>query len=195
MAPDDDDQLRVGNPERERAIALLNDALGDGYLDLTEFEERASVVYAARTRGELREVLAQLPGSERLLPTHAAVTDPSLASPAAALELDAGWTTVTRKGSWQVPVRMLITGSMGTVDLDFSRAQFTGSEVEVDLQVSASTVKVKLAADQSFVADDVVCGSWSGIKDKAGPPTISTGPLVRLRGSLSGWSSAVVKRV
>ncbi|MEJ7649941.1 MAG: DUF1707 domain-containing protein [Nakamurella sp.] len=195
MATDeDDDQLRVGNPERERAIALLNDALGDGYLDLTEFEERASVVYAARTRGELRAVLAHLPGSERLLPTRQVSSDP-VTNPAAALELDASWTTVSRKGSWQVPPRLLVTGSMGTVDLDFSRAQFSQGEVDIDLQVSASTVKVKLGADQSFVAGDVVCGSWCSVKDKTGPPSISTGPVVRLRGSLSGWSTAVVKRV
>lgn len=195
MAADNDDQLRVGNPERERAIALLNDALGDGYLDLTEFEERASLVYAARTRGDLRGVLEHLPNSDQLLPTASAVPSVSNTGQGLPLELDASWTSVTRKGSWQVPPRMLITGSMGTVDLDFSRAQFTGPGVDIDLQVSASTVKIKLAADQSIDVGELVCGSWCSVKDKAGPPSISTGPVVRLRGSLSGWSGAVVKRV
>ena len=33
-----DDQTRVGNAERERAIGLLNNALTDGYLDIHEFD-------------------------------------------------------------------------------------------------------------------------------------------------------------
>ena len=53
--------MRIGDAERERAIAQLGRHVGDGRLDLTEFGERCEAVTAARTRSELSGVLADLP--------------------------------------------------------------------------------------------------------------------------------------
>lgn len=194
-ASDSDDQTRVGNPERERAIGLLNSALTDGYLDIHEFDERASVVYAARTRGELREVLAHLPGDDRLFPSRLAPAGPGASVEAARpIELDIAWKNVTRKGSWQVPARIVVSGSMGTVDLDFSHAEFAYADVNIELQVSASSVKLLLARDQSIETTDLSCSSWSWIKDRAGPAAVTTGPTVRLHGALAGGSYALIRR-
>lgn len=193
-ASESDDQTRVGNPERERAIALLNNALTDGYLDIHEFEERATVVYAARTRGELSEVLAHLPGNDRLFPHYPSPATSDVPAESAPMELDITWSTATRKGSWQVPARILVTGSMGTADLDFSHAEFSHLDVDIELQISASIVKLRLGEDHSLATDDLNCGSWSTVKDKAGPPTITTGPRLRLHGALSGWSNATIRR-
>ncbi|GLH94943.1 DUF1707 domain-containing protein [Phytohabitans aurantiacus] len=52
---------RVGTVERETAVALLGDALAGGYLEADEFTERSAVAYAARTRGELEALVADLP--------------------------------------------------------------------------------------------------------------------------------------
>jgi hypothetical protein len=52
---------RVGTIERETAVALLGDALAGGYLEADEFAERSAVAYAARTRGELEALVADLP--------------------------------------------------------------------------------------------------------------------------------------
>jgi hypothetical protein len=43
-------ELRVGDRERGETDALLRDALADGVLSLTEYEERAGQCWAARTR-------------------------------------------------------------------------------------------------------------------------------------------------
>lgn len=56
--------LRIGDAEREQSVAALGRHLGAGRLTMAEFESRLDVVYAARTRGELDEVLADLPASE-----------------------------------------------------------------------------------------------------------------------------------
>lgn len=53
--------MRIGNAERERAIAQLGRHVGDGRLDLSEFDERSGRVSAARTRAELDAVQADLP--------------------------------------------------------------------------------------------------------------------------------------
>ncbi len=64
-----DDAVRVGNSERERAIAHLNDAFAQGYLDVVEFEQRSERVYSSRTRGDLRGVLEHCRSLECCSPT------------------------------------------------------------------------------------------------------------------------------
>lgn len=56
--------IRIGDAEREQAVTVLGRHTALGRLDLTEFESRADVVYAARTQTELDEVLADLPVPE-----------------------------------------------------------------------------------------------------------------------------------
>lgn len=52
---------RVGNAQRNQVVELLNEALGEGYLDLVEYERRLTGATAAQTTGELVTVLADLP--------------------------------------------------------------------------------------------------------------------------------------
>lgn len=54
-------ELRIGDAERERAIAQLGRHVGDGRLDLAEFTQRSDRVATARTRTELDAVQADLP--------------------------------------------------------------------------------------------------------------------------------------
>src|SRR5207244_2682070 len=55
------DDLRAGNAEREVVVRRLNDAFGEGRLELAELDQRIAQAYAARTMGELRPLLADLP--------------------------------------------------------------------------------------------------------------------------------------
>lgn len=59
------DDVRIGDAEREQAARQLNVHVGSGRLDLAEFERRVDAVYGARTRGELATVLADLPDQVR----------------------------------------------------------------------------------------------------------------------------------
>lgn len=191
-----DDDLRVGNPERERAIALLNDAFSAGYLEISEFEQRSAVAYSARTRAELREVLAQLPVAEQLFPdavsrSAAVVPVPLAVQP---MEITADWTTVRRKGLWQVPARLLVTGSWGTIDLNFVNAEFLVPSVDIELQVSVSTVKLMLGPDHEIHYSGVDAIGWSSVKDKAGAPKRPGGQVIRLVGAISGMSGVVIRR-
>ncbi|ALE75685.1 hypothetical protein AD006_06690 [Pseudonocardia sp. EC080610-09] len=54
-------EIRIGDDERERAIAQLGRHVGAGRLDLAEFTERSERMAAARTRSELDAVRADLP--------------------------------------------------------------------------------------------------------------------------------------
>jgi hypothetical protein len=67
--------LRASDVERERVVAQLRDHAAEGRLDLAELDQRVERAYAARTRRELRELLADLPAP---LAQHRSVDTPSL---------------------------------------------------------------------------------------------------------------------
>ena len=54
-------ELRIGDRERRAVDAHLQQAHGDGVLTLTEYDERAALCWAARTRGDLDELVRDLP--------------------------------------------------------------------------------------------------------------------------------------
>lgn len=194
----DSDTLRVGDREREQAVAVLHEAVGGGYLDLSEFEERSADVYAARTRGDLRTALADLPGAVSLFPPDpaAAVTvgGPAPGYPAVRGEaLDIDWTSVKRRGTWSVPPHLVISGSMGTADLDLRSATIPPGGCVVEVTASWSTVKLRLAPSTLVRTTELRLGSMSTFKDRAGPPTGPGGAVIDLRGS-GNWTSVVLRR-
>jgi hypothetical protein len=56
-----DPKIRCGDADRDRTAALLREHLAAGRLTAEEFHERLDRAYAARTRGELDELMADLP--------------------------------------------------------------------------------------------------------------------------------------
>jgi Domain of unknown function (DUF1707) len=54
-------ELRIGDRERRATDAHLQQAHGDGVLTLTEYDERAALCWAARTQGDLDELVRDLP--------------------------------------------------------------------------------------------------------------------------------------
>lgn len=55
------EDLRISDVDRERVQDQLRHAQAAGQLDIPEFDERTKGVWAARTRGELARVTADLP--------------------------------------------------------------------------------------------------------------------------------------
>ena len=53
--------ILASDAERERSVALLRDAVGEGRLTLEEFSERAGLAQAARTDQELTRLTGDLP--------------------------------------------------------------------------------------------------------------------------------------
>jgi hypothetical protein len=54
-------RLRAAHADRDRVAALLREHLADGRLTTGEFGERLSAAFAAKTMGELDELMADLP--------------------------------------------------------------------------------------------------------------------------------------
>ena len=187
-AADPSDVLRIGDREREQAVAVLHDAVGGGYLDLTEFEQRSATVYAAKTRGDLRSALSDLPGAAHLL----AANVPTVAAGSPEI-MDIGWTTVKRQAGWEVPPYLMISGSMGGADLDLTQAVLSPGGCVIEVEATWSTVKILLSEAMSLRTHEYRGGQNSTLKDKSGPPTVPGGPVIDVRGR-APWTTIVVKR-
>ncbi|HEX2072712.1 MAG TPA: DUF1707 domain-containing protein [Geodermatophilus sp.] len=67
------DELRISDAERAAVQERLRRAVGDGQLDLHEFDTRVQSVWAARTRGELARTTRDLPEPPPPPPPHGRV--------------------------------------------------------------------------------------------------------------------------
>jgi ferric-dicitrate binding protein FerR (iron transport regulator) len=60
-----DEQLRIGDAEREHATAALGEHFAQGRITAEEHAERLDQVWAARTRAELHPIFRDLPDPAR----------------------------------------------------------------------------------------------------------------------------------
>ncbi|WP_280458789.1 DUF1707 SHOCT-like domain-containing protein [Nocardia carnea] len=65
--------IRASDAERDRFVRELGRHLGDGRLDLAEYDERVAQVYRSATREELQGVLADLPAPKQAAEQNSAV--------------------------------------------------------------------------------------------------------------------------
>ena len=56
-------EMRIGNPERSRAIDLLSERFASGYLNVQEFEDRTGQAAQAMYKSELDALIADLPAA------------------------------------------------------------------------------------------------------------------------------------
>ena len=118
----DQPELRVGDVEREQIAQLLNQAVGEGRLTLTEYNERVGLAYAARTRGELDLVVADLPVARPSAAPLPAVHEGGTGKRQWAVAVMSG---AVRNGRWRVESEVSAFAMMGGVELDFRKAVLT----------------------------------------------------------------------
>jgi hypothetical protein len=93
--PVPENQLRVGDRERQEAATALGDHFATGRLDQQEFDERIQAAYAARTRVDLQRLFLDLPDPS---PFRAVPSVPAR-SPA---RVESGYSPSARP--WRMPV-------------------------------------------------------------------------------------------
>ncbi|KKF02825.1 hypothetical protein WN67_06220 [Mycolicibacterium obuense] len=115
-------EMRASDADRTAVMQILEQAVGHGMLSLDEYSERADVALAARTRGELDTVIADLPHVRRQ------------PVPAAPPEVVRSWmSSISRKGPWTVPPRLELITRMCSTTLDFTSAVLPGPVVSIEI--------------------------------------------------------------
>ena len=153
VQPPDPPGIRISDADRERAAARLHQAVSEGRITLSELEDRLSDVYAARYEVDLLPPLADLPGAG------AVVSAPIPSTPSGPpVVLKAGMSTIKRTGDWDVPARLRLQSSMGTIVLDFCDTKITHAVVEIEVDLVAGTVRLLVPDDATANVDDVISG-------------------------------------
>jgi hypothetical protein len=179
-------ELRVSDADREATVVRLREAGGEGRLTLEELAERVERADAARTRGDLDALTADLPAT---------------ASAAATLAPDSArkerrWVVAVmggeqRKGRWRPSRRTNAIAVMGGVDIDLREAELAdGAEILAIPVMGAVTVIVPegVSVEMSGFA---LMGGNSGPDDKVLP--LPNSPVVRVR-AFSLMGGVVVER-
>ena len=124
--------ILVSDAERERSIALLRDAVGEGRLTLEEFSERVGLAHAARTDHDLAGLARDLPGNPA-----------ESASPTAVSEAHRAFCShLIRSGPWSLPRRSSWRSIFGTIDLDLRKARLADRETVLEVYNFFGTVTV-----------------------------------------------------
>ena len=124
--------ILASDAERERSIALLRDAVGEGRLTLEEFSERVGVAQAARTDQELARLTHDLPAQSTAPAPH----------PEPAEQHRAFCSHLTRSGPWSLAARSSWRSIFGTIDLDLRQARLAGRDTELEVYNLFGTVTV-----------------------------------------------------
>lgn len=156
------DELRISNADRERAIDHLQNSTSEGRLDLDEFTERVDAVYLAKTYGELKPLLADLPA-----PGDGAV----VAGPSERDDIAPTGSALRRTGRWLVPRRINLRPKGSSVVLNFAHAAIGHREVSVHLDAKASSVVLILPRNAWAHGNvDTRYSSYSNLAQHPGDP-------------------------
>jgi Domain of unknown function (DUF1707) len=131
--------LRVSHAEREHVLALLQEALSRGMLDSAEFDERAGRAQAARIRRDLNELVVDLP----VRASGVAPVADSLVDSRDAIELSGWFSSLKRRGNWEVPRKLVLRPRMGSAELDFTEARIDHDVVEIELDLAGGSVELR----------------------------------------------------
>jgi hypothetical protein len=177
--------LRCSDADRAGAAERLQQAMAEGRITMTELEERLAVVWSARYEAELLPPLADLPG-----PTPSGPAVPALPSGRATV-LRAGLSGLRRTGNWTVPARLRVQSLLGSVLLDFCRAEIPHRVIEIELEMAAGSAKLLVPRGATANVDDLVT-ALGGVTSRVPAQPGARGPHFVVRGRC-GVGSVLVR--
>ncbi len=188
MATEDEDTsrdlVRASDREREQVLTILQEAMAQGRITTDEYSERSGQALSARNIGELRQLLVDLPVR---FPGSA----PGVVATGDVVEWRGTFGSLERKGVWTVPARIRLYRRMGSVELDFTDAQFTSEVVDIELDIAWGSVELRLPDGAGAISDSVVVTAGS-VEDKRRNATADGRPQLRIHGTLR-WGSLEIR--
>lgn len=183
---------RVGNDDRERAVAELRRAAEDGRLSAEELDERTARARSARTNDELSGLLADLGSSGVVaMPVRLPTAAEALAAlarvgyrPDDPLVLNAGVSGESRRGTWTVPPFMVARAGIETVRIDCLQASAAAEVIELVVEATLGTVVLVVPEGWAVNVDQVVKGMGTLKVTVPGVPAAGC-PVFIVRGSLN----------
>ncbi len=132
------DAARAADADRAAVAERLGIAAGEGRIDLDELDERVRLAYRARTYGQLRALVEDLPDRSPSVPDPATVAEPET------LVLKTTAHILKQSGRWVVPRRITAESTTGFITIDFTRASCAHREVSVDAATRTGRIRLIL---------------------------------------------------
>ncbi|MFI5796060.1 DUF1707 domain-containing protein [Streptomyces sp. NPDC051677] len=195
-------ELRASDADRERVAEVLRDAVAEGRLDMTEFEERLDQTYKARTYGELAPITRDLPVAGVTPPPVVSLSkepppDGSWAGRIVGGEGSSTWAVAVmsgfqRRGRWTVPRRFDCFAFWGGGEIDLREADFAAGEVVINCVAIMGGVQIIVPPGVEVVVRGI--GVMGGFDDGATGAAADPGaPRVVVTG-FAFWGGVGVER-
>ena len=117
--------MRAAETDRIQVAQLLTDAAAQGRIQMSEYEDRLTRAYAAKTYDELDQLRSDLLGSSVNSQRGGAT------QPAPSMLLLAIMSAFERRGRWNVPKKLTTFALWGGGVIDLRYADFTSTDVEI----------------------------------------------------------------
>jgi hypothetical protein len=173
MAGERDDTLRVSDAERDVVLKALGDHAAAGRLTLDELEQRADQALAAKTRGDLAVITADLPGDQ----APAAEPAPRLPGGPPVRRMVAILSSSHHHGRFRAASQIDTLAILGHDEIDLREAEIEGGELTLSMiSVLGNTDiyipdSVELEIDGSSVLGSYI-DKGSGRAPRPGAPVI-----------------------
>ena len=181
--------LRASDTERERAAAVLRDAMASGRLSVEELDARMQQVLGATTRAELERLVDDVlvPPDGRHPIADEAVPVPAVGSRVAVRSGEDGTRRIRsilggseRKGRWRLAASCSVLNVLGGSKLDLSTVELASEQVELKVISVLGGAEIilppRLNAEISELA--ILGGNDIDVGDERPDPG---GPVVHLR--------------
>jgi hypothetical protein len=176
---------RAADTDRIQVAQLLTDAAAQGRLQMSDYEDRLTRAYAAKTYAELDSLRSDLIGSSVGSPGSGA------GKPAPSMLLLAIMSAFERRGRWNVPKKLTTFALWGGGVVDLRYADFTSTDVEIRACsiMGGQTILLPPEVNVEIKGHGVMGGFDHDVAGKGAPGA----PTVKIRG-FSLWGGVAVKR-
>ena len=180
-----DAATRAADTDRIQVAQLLTDAAAQGRLQMSDYEDRLTKAYAAKTYDELDRLRSDLLGSS-VSPRRAGSP-----KPAPSMLLLAIMSAFERRGRWNVPKKLTTFALWGGGVIDLRYADFTSTEVDIHACsiMGGQTILLPPEVNVEINGHGVMGGFDHQVAGQGTPGA----PTVRIRG-FSLWGGVGVRR-
>ena len=177
--------MRAAETDRIQVAQLLTDAAAQGRLQMSDYENRLTRAYAAKTYDELDQLRSDLLGSS-VNPQRGGDT-----KPAPSMLLLAIMSAFERRGRWNVPKKLTTFALWGGGVIDLRYADFTSTDVEIHATSIMGGQTILLPPEVNVeIKGHGVMGNFDHAVTGDGAPGA---PTVRIRG-FSLWGGVGIRR-
>jgi hypothetical protein len=183
--------MRASDADRDRAAAVLGDALAQGRLTAQEHSDRLDSIYAAKTHADLVPLIEDLPApgdSPVLVP----VRGGSRARGGA--RIVAVFAGASRRGSWRVPEASSVVCVFGGAHIDLRDAVLPGPEITIRLVAVFGGATITIPPEMRVIDSGTAVFGGRDVPVDADESGQSDAPALRLEGACVFGGIVVTRR-